>query len=120
MPATTRHRRINAATATWLYVRLSALGMLALVLIHLAIMHLGDGRESIDARFVRDRVGRPLWLVFDIALLLLALTHGMAGLRGMAGDYLKSRRATTVFAWASAAVTAAFAALGTAVLIALH
>lgn len=74
----------------WLFMRISGLLLLILALGHLAIMHLIDtGAERIDFGFVATRWDDPLWRTWDWMLLMLALVHGINGLRNITLDYVK-------------------------------
>ena len=73
----------------WLFMRLSGLALLVLALGHLVIMHLTHNVDKIDFFFVAGRYRLWVWRLYDLALLLLALLHGMNGLRTIAEDYLK-------------------------------
>lgn len=126
-PAATRRspdgdvpRRRNAETIAWIYTRISALAMVILVLAHLAIMHLTGARDALSAAFVRSRLAEPGWLAFDLALLVLALSHGMTGLRAAGHDHVSSGRTRSVVTWACAIVTVVLAVFGTLVLALLH
>jgi succinate dehydrogenase / fumarate reductase membrane anchor subunit len=74
----------------WLFMRISGLLLLVLALGHLAIMHLFEsGAERIDFGFVATRWASPLWRTWDWMLLMLALVHGINGLRNITLDYVK-------------------------------
>lgn len=120
-PPNNRFRRSrNAETIAWIYTRISALAMVILVLTHLAVMHLTDARDALSAAFVRSRLAEPGWLAFDLALLVLALSHGMTGLRAASHDYVSSSRTRSVVTWSCAIVTVALVVFGTLVLALLH
>ncbi len=73
----------------WLFMRVSGVALLFLVLGHLAIMHLIHNVDEIDFSFVVARFENPLWRMYDWFLLMLALVHGMNGLRVVVDDYLQ-------------------------------
>jgi len=73
----------------WLFMRLSGVALLLLALGHLVIMHLIHNVDSIDFSFVAGRYRFFYWRLYDLALLLLALLHGMNGLRIILEDYLR-------------------------------
>jgi succinate dehydrogenase / fumarate reductase, membrane anchor subunit len=74
----------------WLFMRISGLLLLFLAVGHVAIMHLpAGGVERIDFGFVALRWQSPLWRTWDWALLMLALIHGINGLRNITLDYVK-------------------------------
>ncbi len=73
----------------WLFMRVSGVLLLLLALGHLAIMHLVHNVDEIDFAFVAARYRNPLWRMYDWFLLMLALVHGMNGLRVLIDDYLR-------------------------------
>ena len=75
---------------TWLYLRISGLLLVFLALGHLLVMHLFDGgAERIDFGFVATRWQSIFWRTWDWALLMLALVHGIIGLRNITLDYVR-------------------------------
>jgi succinate dehydrogenase / fumarate reductase, membrane anchor subunit len=90
----------GASLALWFYMRVSAIAMLVLVLGHLYIMHVINSTDTIDFAFVAGRFSTPLWRIYDMLVLFLALSHGLVGLRGILADYIASR------GWRLAAETA--------------
>jgi succinate dehydrogenase / fumarate reductase membrane anchor subunit len=74
---------------TWLFMRISGLLLLFLALGHVAIMHLFEtGAERIDFGFVATRWDSVFWRTWDWLLLMLALVHGVNGLRVIILDYV--------------------------------
>jgi succinate dehydrogenase / fumarate reductase membrane anchor subunit len=100
------------------YLRVSGLLMVALVLIHLFIMHYASAPSATTAAFVAGRWAGAGWRAFDWALLLLALTHGIAGVQGMLREAVRRPAARAAIDAAAVAVAAGFAALGTAAVLA--
>lgn len=88
------------ALALWYYMRISAIAMLGLVLGHLYIMHVINSTDTIDFAFVARRFTTPFWRIYDLLILVLALSHGLVGLRGILADYITHR------GWRLAAETA--------------
>jgi succinate dehydrogenase / fumarate reductase membrane anchor subunit len=73
----------------WLFMRISGLVLLFLALGHLLVMHLmGTGAERINFGFVAVRWASPFWRTWDWMLLMLALIHGINGLRNITLDYV--------------------------------
>ena len=73
----------------WLFMRISGLILMVLALGHLVIMHLlGTGAERINFGFVAVRWASPFWRTWDWMLLMLALVHGINGLRNITLDYV--------------------------------
>ena len=91
-----RRPRQNFETWSWFFMRISGLLLIFLSLSHFAITHIVNDVVETDAHFVEQRWDNPLWRMFDWALLALALTHGLNGLRWIIDDYVRSpgKRAT--------------------------
>lgn len=101
----------------WLFMRMSGILLLVLALGHLAIMHLINSVDEIDFAFVAARYRNPAWRVYDWFLLVLALVHGMNGLRVLVDDYV-ARRGLRVFSQALVWVlTFAFLLVGSYVIL---
>ena len=79
--------------AAWLFMRVSGVALLFLALGHLAVMHFINTVDTISFQFVVDRftdpVWGPFWRLYDWLLLMLALTHGINGLRNVVDDVLR-------------------------------
>jgi len=74
----------------WLFMRISGLLLLFLALGHVFIMHILDGgAERIDFGFVATRWDHVFWRTWDWLLLMLALVHGVNGLRNITLDYVR-------------------------------
>jgi len=87
VPAATRS---SLDAASWLYLRFSGIVLLLLVLGHMFLMHLLVGVNRIDFQFVAARWSGLGWRVYDLTMLLLAMTHGALGLRGLAYEHIPS------------------------------
>lgn len=75
---------------SWFFMRISGLGLIFLVLGHMAIMHvLGGGVDRIDYDFVAARWSGFFWRIYDWLLLALALAHGGLGARLAIQDHLR-------------------------------
>ena len=77
---------------SWLFMRLSGLLLLFLVLGHFAIVHLIHPIEELSYDFVAGRYRFFRWRLFDGAMLLLALFHGLNGVRILVDDYIRSEK----------------------------
>ena len=84
-------------TWSWFFMRVSGLVLIFLALLHFSITHILNDVVDTDSGFVRQRWDNPLWRLFDWSLLLLALGHGLNGLRYIIDDYVRrpARRAAT-------------------------
>jgi succinate dehydrogenase / fumarate reductase membrane anchor subunit len=75
---------------TWLFMRISGIVLLFLAVGHVLIMHVFDeGVERVNFAFIATRWANPLWRTWDWALLVLALIHGINGLRVITLDYVR-------------------------------
>jgi len=90
-------------TYAWLYVRVSGLLLILMVLAHFGIMHLYYGVAHIDFSVVAARYRTPFWRIYDLVMVLLALSHGMYGAKTILDDYLHPR------SWRTAALCVVWA-----------
>jgi succinate dehydrogenase / fumarate reductase membrane anchor subunit len=75
---------------TWIFMRISGLLLLGLAVGHVLIMHVvDDGVGRVNFGFVAARWQSPFWRTWDWALLVLALVHGINGLRVIVLDYVR-------------------------------
>lgn len=89
------HRRPGARgfeAYAWLFMRLSGVVLLGLAVFHLMWMHFAIGVDNIDFQTVAGRWANPLWRIYDFALLVFALSHGVNGLRTVLEDYVRTPR----------------------------
>ena len=73
----------------WVFMRLSGVLLLLLALGHLFIMHVFNSVHTIDYNFVAQRYLSLFWRGYDLAMLWLAMIHGLNGLRTLFDDYLR-------------------------------
>jgi succinate dehydrogenase / fumarate reductase membrane anchor subunit len=74
----------------WLFMRISGLLLLVLAVGHVLIMHVVDeGVGRVNFGFVATRWSSPFWRTWDWAMLVLALIHGINGLRVIVLDYVR-------------------------------
>jgi succinate dehydrogenase / fumarate reductase, membrane anchor subunit len=74
----------------WLFMRISGIVLLLLAVGHTLIMHLPSGGvDRVDFGFVATRWNSPFWRTWDWMLLILALIHGINGLRNITLDYVR-------------------------------
>ena len=103
----------------WIFMRVSGVLLVGLALGHLWIMHVIHTVDQIDYAFVAQRFGTAfsLWRWYDMALLVLAMIHGLNGARVLIDDYIHAR-AWHRFATATLAlVGGGFLIAGTAVIL---
>lgn len=78
----------NFEMNSWLFMRGSGLLLVVLVIGHLFVnLWQGDGIQQIDFAFVAGKWASPFWQIWDLAMLWLAMLHGMNGLRTIINDY---------------------------------
>jgi succinate dehydrogenase / fumarate reductase, membrane anchor subunit len=74
----------------WLFMRVSGLVLLFLAVGHVLIIHVfGGGVDQVDFEFVAVRWNSPFWKTWDWTMLILALVHGINGLRVITLDYVR-------------------------------
>lgn len=81
---------------SWLFMRISGVGLVFLVLGHMGIMHLiGGGVDRINFNFVAARWSGFFWRAYDWLMLVLSLVHGAIGGRNVIQDHVRraARRA---------------------------
>ena len=72
-------------------MRVSGALLVLMVLAHFGIMHLYYGVTHIDFSVVAARYGTPFWRIYDLVLMLLAVTHVMNGAKMIIDDYVHPR-----------------------------
>jgi succinate dehydrogenase / fumarate reductase, membrane anchor subunit len=101
----------------WLFMRVSGLTLIVMVLIHFAIMHVINDIQDINFAFVVKRFATPFWISYDLVMLILALLHGLNGLRIIIDDYVKSRPWRVMWLSALYVVGLVFLVVGTVTLV---
>lgn len=94
--STRRTGRTNYELYGWVFMRASGVLLVVLIFGHL-FMNLidGDGISAIDFGFVAGKWASPLWQVWDLLMLWLAMIHGANGVRTIINDYAE-RDATRI------------------------
>lgn len=116
-PPAARRRR-SAEAWSWAFMRLSGLALVFLALIHFTITHIVNDVAHTNYDFVVERWHNPAWRLFDWLLLVLALGHGVNGLRWIVDDYVRApgpRRAVKGLLYG---LTAALVVVGTLTILA--
>ncbi len=80
----------GADQLSWYFFRVSGVLLIVLALGHLFITHYLNVPSETTFDFVSERWANPLWRTFDWLLLLMALWHGLMGLRISVTDYVRS------------------------------
>ncbi len=88
-----RRPRQNFETWSWFFMRVSGLVLVFMSLLHFAVTHIINDVVETDAAFVAARWDNPLWRLFDLSLLFLAMVHGLNGVRWSIDDYIRSQGA---------------------------
>ncbi len=104
-------------TFSWYFMRISAIGLFFLAIIHLFINHVTTDVACTSYQLVAARYANPYWRVYDWLLLSLALLHGMNGLRVVVDDYVETRTWRIGIESLLALLTLAFFMVGTVTLI---
>ncbi len=80
--------RTNYELYGWVFMRASGVLLVVLIFGHL-FMNLidGEGISAIDFGFVAGKWASPLWQVWDLLMLWLAMIHGTNGVRTIINDY---------------------------------
>ncbi|MFL5759519.1 MAG: succinate dehydrogenase, cytochrome b556 subunit [Thermomicrobiales bacterium] len=74
---------------SWYFFRVSGIMLVILALGHILITHYLNVPSDTTFDFVSKRWANPLWRSFDWLLLLMALWHGLLGLRLSVTDYVR-------------------------------
>jgi len=110
--------RSNAEKWSWIFMRFSGPLLLLLIFTHLFINLLtGGGVKQIDFGFVAGKwAASPLWQVWDLIMLVLAMLHGGNGMRLLVNDYARNRRWRTFLLGALALAVGVIVTLGALVI----
>jgi succinate dehydrogenase / fumarate reductase membrane anchor subunit len=102
----------------WLFMRISGLVLLFLAVGHVLIMHvLGDGVDRVDFAFIQLRWASLFWKTWDWLMLVLALLHGVNGLRMIVLDYVRRSGTRRTINGFFAVLGAALMVLGTIIVV---
>jgi succinate dehydrogenase / fumarate reductase membrane anchor subunit len=115
-PRTPRKR--SAEAWSWAFMRLSGLVLVFLALIHFAITHIVNDVVDTNYDFVVERWHNPAWRLFDWLLLVLALGHGVNGLRWIVDDYVRRPGRNKAVKGVLYGLTAVLVVLGTLTILA--
>ncbi len=113
-----RPRRRSAEAQSWAFMRLTGLLLLFFALVHFAITHIVNDVVETDYDFVAERWHNPAWRVFDWMLLVLALSHGLNGLRWIVDDYVRNRSRRRAVKGLLYGLTAVLVVVGTLTILA--
>ncbi len=96
----------------WYFMRISGALLVVLAGGHILITHYLNVPSETTFNFVAGRWANPYWRTFDWLLLMLALWHGVLGLRYSIQDYLRAPMARTIAMGLMWALGLVFLALG--------
>ena len=117
-PPKARTRTRSPEAWSWIFMRLSGLALVFLALVHFAITHVINDVVETDYDFVAERWHNPAWRLFDWALLVLALAHGVNGLRWIVDDYVRGPGRNRAVKGALYALTAVLFVVGSLTILA--
>ena len=103
----------GAERLVWYFMRISGALLILLAGGHLFVTHYLNVPSETTFAFVAGRWANPYWRTFDWLLLMLALWHGVLGLRYSIQDYLRSSGARAFGLGVMWALGVVFLALGT-------
>jgi succinate dehydrogenase / fumarate reductase membrane anchor subunit len=113
-PIRPEKRGINWEKWGWIYMRASGIMLVVLIFGHLFVnLMVGEGVKAIDFAFVAGKFTDPFWVVWDTAMLWLALIHGANGMRTLVNDYASTVRMRRLLHGSLLISTIALLALGT-------
>jgi succinate dehydrogenase cytochrome b556 subunit len=116
-PGSEAPSRFGYPLLSWYFMRATGILMLVLVLGHLTVMHYLHAPSQTDSAFVAARWSQLFWLSFDWMLLVVALLHGLAGVRAVLGDYLHQVRARRIVGAVLGFLALLFFGLGSATIL---
>jgi succinate dehydrogenase / fumarate reductase membrane anchor subunit len=89
----------NFDSIAWKWMRYSAILLIPLAWIHVALQDVIVGVHQINLSYVAARWAFLGWRVYDFFLLAFAFAHGVNGLRQVLQDYVKSETAMQRLSW---------------------
>lgn len=78
----------NLERYAWLFMRLSGVAMLILAVGHMMLQHIVNSSANLTIYFVAEQWSAWGWKAFDIALLWMAIPHGVRGSYNVLSDYI--------------------------------
>jgi Succinate dehydrogenase, hydrophobic anchor subunit len=113
-PVRPQKRGVNWEKWGWIYMRVSGIALVVLIFGHLFVnLMVGEGVKAIDFAFVAGKLTNPFWIVWDTAMLWLALIHGANGMRTLINDYASREKTRMILHGALLVSTIALLILGT-------
>lgn len=81
----------NLERYAYTFMRVSGLALLFLAVGHMVIQHVLNSSTTLTMQFVADQWDAIGWKIYDIFLLIFAISHGINGLRNVLEDYIHNR-----------------------------
>jgi succinate dehydrogenase / fumarate reductase, membrane anchor subunit len=81
--------RTNFEVLSWFFMRISGLILVFLALYHIIWWNLVIGVEHLDSQIVIERWNNPFWRLFNVALVVFSMLHGLNGARYSIEDYIR-------------------------------
>lgn len=101
----------------WLFMRISGPILLVLIFTHLfSNLMVGDGVQGLNFGLVAGKWASPLWQIWDLVMLWLAMIHGTIGVATIIDDYTSKDRTRVGFKVALYLASIAIVVLGTLVI----
>jgi succinate dehydrogenase / fumarate reductase membrane anchor subunit len=104
-------------TFSWYFFRVSGVALIFLAIIHLFLNHVTTDVSCTSYQLISIRYSNPFWRLYDWLLLMLALLHGMNGLRVVIDDYVQTRGWRLTLQSTLGLLTLAFFLLGTITIV---
>jgi succinate dehydrogenase hydrophobic anchor subunit len=91
-------RRSTTGFGDWLILHITGVLLVVFLLTHIWMVHYATGGETgFSFEFVQARLQQPFFVVLDLGLLVLALYHGLLGVRRFVEDLeILGRRGMTI------------------------
>lgn len=81
----------NFERRAFMFMRMSGIALLILAVGHVLIQHVLNSSGNLTLQIVADTWNSWGWKVYDMLLLIFAISHGFNGLRNVLQDYIHNR-----------------------------
>ena len=92
----------NMERTAFMFMRISGIALLILAVGHMMIQHVVNSSHNLTLQFVADQWNSWGWKVYDMLLLVFAMSHGINGFRNVLEDYLHNRNTVRIINYALA------------------
>ncbi|MCL6600157.1 MAG: hypothetical protein K6T81_15675 [Alicyclobacillus macrosporangiidus] len=100
----------------WWAQRISAIALIALLAVHLWVLHFSHPESTVTLGNVHQRLNTFRFLLVDYLLLFMALFHGLNGVRNILLDHSRFASRSRTITWALTVVGMVFCVYGGAAL----